>query len=153
MARMEDETRSEIIHQMEQEQWREAAGALEALLDDQALVAGDRLWGLDNLGYVYYRLGRPRDALTCCRRAIELSPEHAYAFKGQGVCLAQLGSLDEGVTSLLKAISLEPNFFDAYHDLAVVLLQGGYPEKARPWAQRAYQLDPVRGEGLVRRFK
>jgi len=34
----------------------------------------------------------------------------------------------------------------------VVLLQSGHPDKAKPWAQRAYQLDPVRGESLVRRF-
>jgi len=153
MFRTEDEARSELLHLLEREEWREAAARLEAALDDPELAERDRLWSLDNLGYVYYRLGRPQDALSCCRRALELSPGHAYAYKGQGVCLAQLGRLDDGVTSLLKAISIEPNFFDAYHDLAVVLLQGGHPEKARPWAQRAYQLDPVRGEALVRRFK
>jgi tetratricopeptide (TPR) repeat protein len=153
MSRTQDEARKEVMHLLERERWSEAATHLECLRDDPEVATGDRLWALDNLGYAYYRLGRPQDALACCRAALELNPGHAYAYKGQGVCLAQLGRLDDGVTSLLKAISIEPNFFDAYHDLAVVLLQGGYPEKARPWAQRAYQLDPVRGEALVRRFK
>ena len=132
--------------------WDSAACRLEELLTPAEATQTDRLWMLDNLGYAYYRLGRPSDALACCHRALELSPEHAYAFKGQGVCLAQLGQLDAGIASLLRAIQCEPNFFDAYHDLAVILMQNGHPDKARPWAQRAYQLDPVRGESLVRKF-
>lgn len=153
MSRTPDEAKKEVMNLLAQENWAEVAARLGALLEEPELADGLRLWALDNLGYVHYRLGCPRDALACCHRALELNPGHAYAYKGQGVCLAQLGNLDDGVTSLLKAISLEPNFFDAYHDLAVVLLQGGFPEKAKPWAQRAYQLDPVRGEALVRRFK
>jgi superkiller protein 3 len=146
------EEKTAIARMLEEGAWDRAACRIEELLIPEGSSAADRLWMLDNLGYAYYRLGRPSDALTCCRRALELAPEHAYAFKGQGVCLAALGQVDEGIASLLQAIQCEPNFFDAYHDLAVVLLQSGHPDKAKPWAQRAYQLDPVRGESLVRRF-
>jgi len=152
MTLFTSEDKNAIARMLEEGSWDPAACRLESLLKSEETAASDRLWMLDNLGYVYYRLGRPSDALECCRLALELSPEHAYAFKGQGVCLAQIGQVEAGIASLLRAIQCEPNFFDAYHDLAVVLMQSGHPEKAKPWAQRAYQLDPVRGESLVRKF-
>jgi len=153
MPKTDSEQRTRIMRQLEEGDWQQAANLLQECLEAPGIVQADRLWMIDNLGYAYFRLGRPSDALTCCRQAIELDPGHAYAYKGQGVCLAGLGQLDAGVASLLKAISLEPNFFDAYHDLAVVLMQAGHHDQAKPWAQRAYQLDPVRGESLVRKFK
>jgi len=153
MPKTDSEERTRIMRQLEEGDWQQAASRLQECLEAPGILQADRLWMIDNLGYAYFRLGRPSDALTCCRQAIELDPGHAYAYKGQGVCLAGLGQLDAGVASLLKAISLEPNFFDAYHDLAVVLMQAGHHDQAKPWAQRAYQLDPVRGESLVRKFK
>ena len=151
MTMFTPEEKNAIARMLEEGAWDSAACRLEQLEPPETPVA-DRLWVLDNLGYAFYRLGRPEDALSCCRRALELAPDHAYAFKGQGVCLAHLGQVEAGIASLLQAIACEPNFFDAYHDLAVVLLQAGHPDQAKPWAQRAYQLDPVRGESLVRRF-
>ncbi len=153
MPKTDSEERTTIMRQLEEGQWQDAASRLQERLTDPGLHQSDRLWMIDNLGYAFFRLGRPSDALACCRQAIELDPNHAYAYKGQGVCLAGMGQLDAGVASLLKAISLEPNFFDAYHDLAVILMQAGHHDQAKPWAQRAYQLDPVRGESLARKFK
>ena len=152
MTDLKTEPKDEIQKLLDAQDWAAAAETLEEVLARKDAGDQDVLYFLDNLGYVYFRLGRPSDALECCRRALEMDVGHAYAFKGQGVCLAELGKVEEGVRSLLNAIHLDPNFFDAYHDLAVILLRAGHKEKAKPWAQRAYQLDPVRGEALVRKF-
>ncbi len=129
-----------------------ACTLMEDCIKGEDLATSERLWLLDNLGFARFRMQDPAGALECCKAALELAPEHAYAFKGQGVCLAALGDVAAGIHSLLNAISLDPNFFDATHDLAVILLQNGQRDQAKPWAQRAYQLDPVRGEKLVRNF-
>lgn len=111
-----------------------------------------KIWLYDNLGFLNYFKGNPEVALEYCDMVISMNPRHAYAHKGRGVCLSALNRVDEGIQSLLKAISLEPSFFDPYHDLAVVLLNAGRKKEAKKWAQRAYQLDPEQGKELVRIF-
>ena len=49
----------------------------------------DDLVLLDLHGYALYFLGRNDDAESVCRRTLELSPDHAYASKGLGLCLAK----------------------------------------------------------------
>jgi len=132
------------------EQWELALSRLEHLHGRDDLSAERRLWVYDTMGFVLYQLGRIAAALACCDQSLALAPDNAYAHKGRGICLAAQGRVEEGVRELLQAIAAAPSFFDAYHDLAVILLQTGDIAGAKPWAQRAYQLNPVDGEALLR---
>jgi tetratricopeptide (TPR) repeat protein len=76
---------------------------------------------LDLLGFVLFFQGRYVDAERACRRVLDLDARHAYAHKGLGLCLARQGRIEEGVTCLLEAIRLSPDWFDPRWDLAVVL--------------------------------
>jgi Flp pilus assembly protein TadD len=80
---------------------------------------------LDMLGYVLYFMGRPADAETVCLKTLKLSPDHPYALKGLGLCLAKRGAIDEAVASIEKAIVLRPTWFDPRWDLAVTLVEAG----------------------------
>lgn len=80
---------------------------------------------LDLLGYLLYFLGRPAEAEDACRRALTLRPDHFYAHKGLGLCLARRGAIDEALEHLERAIELNPAYGDLYWDLCVTLVDAG----------------------------
>jgi tetratricopeptide (TPR) repeat protein len=86
---------------------------------------------LDMLGFAHFFKKEYEVAETWCRRTLEAYPDHAYAHKGLGLCLARQGKLDEGLKELHEAMRLEPKFFDPYWDTSVVLREAGrYAEAA-----------------------
>jgi Flp pilus assembly protein TadD len=63
---------------------------------------------------------------------LELDPNHAYAHKGLGLCIAkQGGDVEVALASIRRAIELEPNWFDPRWDLVVTLLEAGRFDEAR----------------------
>lgn len=123
-------------------QAKEAAQAREletaaALLEQVLSEAPDTLQALDLFGFVRFFQQRFAEAEEYCRRALELSPDHAYAHKGLGLCLARQGHVDQGQASLQRAISLKPGWFDPYWDLAVVLRDAGRLQEALAVLARA----------------
>ena len=108
------------------------AGRLdEAIVLCHAVLSGDprHRGALDLLGFAHFFKKEFAVAEQWCRKTLELYPEHAYAHKGLGLCLARQGKLDDGLPHLREAMRLEPKFFDPYWDTAVVLRDAGrYPE-------------------------
>jgi tetratricopeptide (TPR) repeat protein len=100
-------------------EYQSAQLALERLL---ALVPGDTE-ALDRLGFAHFQMENYAACRETNRRALELNPGNAYAHKGMGLCLARLGEVDAGVEHLRRAIDIAPDFLDARHDLAVVLVE------------------------------
>ena len=99
----------------------EAAELLDQVLDRDPGNIG----ALDVLGFVRYFQGDAEAALECCRRSLAIEPAGAYALKGMGICLAEIGEVDEGIAALETAIALRPDWADPHHDLGVVLLKAG----------------------------
>lgn len=110
-----------------------AAQALDQVLDQEE----DNLRALDLYGFVRFFQGRFAEGEAFCRRAIEASPQHAYAHKGLGLNLAKQGKLDEGVEWLQKAIALKPEWVDPYWDLSVVLYEAKQYDQAQQILARA----------------
>jgi Flp pilus assembly protein TadD len=54
-------------------------------------------------------LGRPAEALNAYNKAVELKPDLAAAWRDRGAALSALGRYDEAVSSLEKALQLQPN--------------------------------------------
>ncbi len=114
------------------------------------------LRALDLFGFVRFFQGRFTEAEQYCRRALELAPDHAYAHKGLGLCLARQGRVDEGEQELQRAITLKPGWFDPYWDLAVVLREAGRPDDALAVLARAQVAVPrqrARLLGFSRRIR
>ncbi|MEG6520673.1 radical SAM/SPASM domain-containing protein [Desulfotomaculum sp. 1211_IL3151] len=86
---------------------------------------------LNLYGYVSFRLGNYHVALKANDKVLQLEPNEVYALKGKGLCLSRLGSPEEGIALLRKAVSLtDENFMDPYLDLAIVLSENGHQEEA-----------------------
>ena len=116
-----------------------------ALLRDLLKQDPDNLAALDLLGFVSYFRGRPEQGEEACRRALELSPDHAYAHKGLGLNIAKRGGdLDEAIACILRAIELQPEWFDPRWDLLVTLVDAERFDQARAELRRARQELPDR---------
>lgn len=132
--------------QAQQGRLGEAAGGLERVLEE----APQHLGALDTLGFVRFFQGRPRDAETCCRRALAIDALHAYAHKGLGLCLAKQGHVEDGVTSLQRAIELKPGWLDPWWDLCVVFADAGRLDEALALVLRAQAELPAHGAELAK---
>jgi tetratricopeptide (TPR) repeat protein len=96
--------------------WAEALRALSAVL----AADPDHREALDHIGFVLFFLDRSAEALPYCRRAVELGPEHAYAWKGLGMHLVRLGEEEEGFAAIEQACTLKPAWFDPHWDYLVM---------------------------------
>jgi len=99
----------------------EAIERCHAILSDDPRHRG----ALDLLGFAHFFKKEFAVAEQWCRKTLDLYPDHAYAHKGLGLCLARQGKLDDGLPHLHEAMRLEPKFFDPYWDTAVVLRDAG----------------------------
>jgi radical SAM protein with 4Fe4S-binding SPASM domain len=101
--------------------FEEAHRLLSCALDQ----APNDLGVLDLLGFVCFMLSDYQSAENYNRRALAQDPDHAFAHNGLGLSLARQGKLDEGIAAIERAIALLPHWHEPYHDLAVVLAEGG----------------------------
>ncbi|MDA3864098.1 MAG: tetratricopeptide repeat protein [Deltaproteobacteria bacterium] len=141
----------EINNLISNKLWNQALDLLKEKLEAN-LDIPEKIKILNTMGFVNYQLGQYETALEICQSVLELDPKHAYGHKAMGTILAKIGKTTEGIKHLLTSIKLAPSFFDAYHDLALILIKNKRHAEAKKWAQRAYQLDPIRGEKLVKNF-
>ena len=68
---------------------------------------------LQNLALLQLRRQRYDEALALYRRLVEMNPDHAEAHSGLGVALYSLGSVEEALESLDRALSLDPTLEEA----------------------------------------
>ena len=61
---------------------------------------------MSNLGTALRDLGKLDDAITYCRRALELSPDLAEVQNNLGFTLGDLGKLDEAIAGFRRAVWL-----------------------------------------------
>jgi GTP-binding protein len=112
---------------------------------NEILAADPRHRGaLDLLGFAYFFKQEYSTAEGWCRKTLEHYPQHAYAHKGLGLCLARQGKLEEGLPHLREAMRLEPKFFDPYWDTAVVLREAGRNAEALEILRRGIEQCPER---------
>jgi tetratricopeptide (TPR) repeat protein len=83
-----------------------------------------------NLGDVYFKLGKLRDATEALERAIVLAPASSSAHYNLGLVYARLGRYQEAEAPIRKALALKPEFPEASNALGRVLLEMGRAEEA-----------------------
>jgi tetratricopeptide (TPR) repeat protein len=74
-----------------------------------------------NLGEMYRLAGRPQDAITAARRAIELRPDYPEAWSNLGVALYEMTEFREAAGAHRKAIAAKPTFAEAHSNLGNAL--------------------------------
>lgn len=84
------------------------------LWEDTARKVPDNVRALDNLGAVYFDLGRTEESIPYFRRAIELMPNYASAYNNLGQSLIRAGKPKEGLEAIETALRLAPERA-AYH--------------------------------------
>lgn len=104
--------------------------------------------GLDNgdnffmLGMTLVQMGSNKLALPYLQRSTELLGNDAEANFQYGLCLAREGFIDEAITALELAISLDPQHADALYNLGVAYGYKEDGEKALEMFNRALEIQP-----------
>jgi Flp pilus assembly protein TadD len=96
-----------------------------------------------NLGNVHYRAGRPRDALSEYRQAIDIDPDYAEAWSGSAGAYKELGQLDEAFACMKRALEINPANANFHSSLGVLYVQRGEFEAAIASFRDALARDPA----------
>jgi len=87
------------------------------------------------------REGKPEEAITHLRRAVELFPGYLMALNDLGTLLLGQGKLDEAATELRKAIALDPKAFNPWLNLGIVMVHQQSFSEAVDTLRRALALE------------
>jgi tetratricopeptide (TPR) repeat protein len=68
----------------------------------------------NNLGYVYYSIGKNDSAIVCFNRAIEIDPKAAPDYSNRAKAEYRLKDFNSSLIDFNKSLNLDPNFVDAY---------------------------------------
>ena len=110
---------------------------------DRAKVLGfDKANVLIPLASVYLRTGSSEEAEQILRRALEIEPDHAEAYRWLGRVFEERIMLDSARTNYQRAINLKPNNWVYYHELGVMNTEFGYPEEALTQFEFTSKLTP-----------
>ncbi len=95
-----------------------------------------------NLGNLFYKQGKYKEAVAHFTEALRLNPGYAEAHNNLGNVLYTQGKYDEAVAHFTEALRLNPSYADAHNNLATVLSrQGKYAEAEAHFAD-AIRLQP-----------
>ena len=115
---------------------------------------------LINLGAVYFKQDRYRDAIKTYEKAIKINPDSYHAYSNMGIALAYAGLRDPDMLEdnyeyhdrdknikkaelyVKKAIELNPDFPDAYSNLWVIYRHLGKKKEALECCNKAIALNP-----------
>lgn len=94
---------------------------------------------------IYRQQGDYNLAEQRARRAAELSPQLYEAHYAHGLALQLLSRIGEAIRAYLRALAIDADSFDANLNLATAYLQINEPLQARPFAERAVELNVESG--------
>jgi Tfp pilus assembly protein PilF len=116
----------------------EAQGELEQALRDDP----------DN-AEVHYKIAlalqesSPAQSVKHLRAAIELAPDHLFAYRALGSLLHGLGQTDAAIDACRRQLGITPTSWTSHHDLAVFLGGKGEAEQAIEHYRAALRLKPL----------
>ncbi|HSY58238.1 MAG TPA: tetratricopeptide repeat protein [Terriglobales bacterium] len=96
------------------------------------------------LGWTYHFQGKIEEAITECKRAIEVDPDFGNPYNDIGAYLIDLKRYDEAIAWLERAIEApryEPRHYP-YFNLGRVYYSKGMINRAREYFQKALNIEP-----------
>jgi len=100
---------------------------------------------LYNLAVVCEKLGQKDEAITHCRRYVELKPNDPDAWTQLGVLLDGKGDAIGAEEAYRKAVTLDPKFGRAHHNLGVLLSEHRRLDESRKHLEAFLQLEEQAG--------
>ncbi len=113
-----------------------ASAAARSAFERAAALAPSAAKVWNNLGLLELAAKRASAAATAFERAVSADPTFAPAWRGLGAARASASDLDGAAVAWTHATALEPRDYDTLFNLAVVLMQNGHREQARPHVER-----------------
>lgn len=130
---------------------RAYAAILENRLDEaepwlKAVLQDDRgnAYAWQGLAVLEHKRGNHEAAIRAIDKAIELKPDEAGFWNNRGVVLKPLGmpKIEERIQAYQRAVALNPNFKEAYSNLADALTSARRYDEARAALDAALAIDP-----------
>jgi tetratricopeptide (TPR) repeat protein len=130
---------AQALHALRTGRMQEAEKMLHALAAREPELSGPRA----NLGLLYHRNGKPREAIAALKRAIDINPRRAVYHNELGILYREEGQFDNARRSYLRALELEPDYALAHRNIGILYdLYLQEPGKALEHYQRYQQLVP-----------
>ncbi|MBM4137690.1 MAG: tetratricopeptide repeat protein [Nitrospira sp.] len=96
------------------------------------------------LGIIYYQEGNYDLAIEYIRKALEFNPlSDAYAYFYLGNALKNKKQFDEAITCYQRALQMNPQLIEAYHNLAWIFQEKNQTDEAITYYQKALNLNPA----------
>ena len=95
-----------------------------------------------NIGVIYVKLDKLKDAEEYFLKAIKLKPEYELAYFNLGTTQDKLGKAKEAENNLKKAIEINPNYIEAYSNLGNLYLSTDNLNSAETCLKKAINLRP-----------
>ncbi|MEE2776411.1 MAG: tetratricopeptide repeat protein [Acidobacteriota bacterium] len=138
---LEDPTGRELREAMQMLYAGDAEGAQARLLREVKLAPGDPR-PLLYLSRVYLLDGRASEALEAADSALAAAPENPDALYSVATAQMGLGQIAAAEAGLASLLAKTPDYTPAMNDLAVLLIQSGRGNEARPLLERVLQIRP-----------
>jgi tetratricopeptide (TPR) repeat protein len=103
---------------------KDTAAALETLKTARQKYPGDVDLSITELN-IYLAGGKNKEAADQIEAALINDPKNANLYVVKGVLNDRLGKIDVASAAYKKAIEIKPDYFDAYYNLAAMLLNDG----------------------------
>lgn len=105
--------------------------------------APDSFSAHNNLGKLYQKMGKTKEAKALFQKAIEINPRTANAYNNLAAVSHEPGVNDEYIIKLLRsAVKYDPFHAKARYNLGKLFSDIGQREKAIPEFEKAIKLDP-----------
>ncbi|HET8945949.1 MAG TPA: tetratricopeptide repeat protein [Candidatus Polarisedimenticolia bacterium] len=112
------------------------------VLSEKVARHPDNPYLLNELGNLFLKQGRRKDAEARYARAVKLDKNFAAAWNNLGVVRYALGHKSEAKIAYRKAVAIQPNYALAWYNLGVVLDAENFYTEAIHAYERAFALDP-----------
>jgi Flp pilus assembly protein TadD len=96
----------------------------------------------NNLGAALQGQKKLKEAISHCRRALELQPDYAEAYNNLGTALHEEEKLEEAVACFGRALALKPDHAEFHNNLGNSLRSQGKLDDAITSYRRAVELQP-----------
>ncbi|XXX78925.1 multiheme c-type cytochrome [Sorangium sp. So ce134] len=116
-------------------------GALREYIATQTLHA-DRAEAQNNLGLVFARTGKPRDAEQAYLAALRIEPGYVPTYVNLADLYRELGRDADGIALLRRGIARLPEQAELLHSLGLALVRQGHRDQALEPLRRAAELAP-----------
>ncbi|MCC3594157.1 tetratricopeptide repeat protein [Microcoleus sp. PH2017_28_MFU_U_A] len=90
----------------------------------------------------YYAQGKFEEAITECKRAIEITPEAAIAYKIAGNATQAMGKVDAARYWYTEALEIEPNFAEIHANLGSIYARQKLWQKSIVCYKKAIEIKP-----------